>query len=117
MAKPELAPAEPGADEVVVVFVTAPPGPESTTLAKGVVEASLAACVNIVPGLRSIYRWQDEIHDDPELLLIMKTRRGLVERLKVHVLSEHPYDVPEFLVLPSAGGSQEYLDWVRTSVQ
>jgi periplasmic divalent cation tolerance protein len=104
------------ASDVVVVFVTAPSEDVASALAKSVVGAGLAACVNIVPGLRSVYRWQGEVHDEPELLLIMKTRRDREEALKQHVLVAHPYDVPEFLVVPSIGGSAEYLDWVRTSV-
>ncbi len=101
-------------DEVVVVFVTVPSEEVAEALARGVVGAGLAACVNIVPGLRSIYRWQGTVHDDPELLLIMKTRADQQGALEAHVIAAHPYDVPEFLVLPSAGGSDDYLNWVRS---
>ena len=78
-------------------------------------EAQLAACVNIVPGITSVYRWQGAVHRDAELLLVVKTRAELLEALTARVRQLHPYDKPEVLALPAAGGSSSYLRWVLES--
>ncbi len=99
--------------EVRVVFVTAPSAEVGAGLARALVEARLAACVNVIPGLRSIYRWDGDIQDDEEVLLVIKTRADRLESLATKVDELHPYDVPEVLALPAVGGSPSYLDWVR----
>ncbi len=99
--------------DVKIVLVTAPEGDSTVELAKRLVEVRKAACVNIIPGVRSIYSWEGEVCDDKEVLLVIKTLSGEVEGLKNEVLEHHPYDVPEFLVLPLVGGHHPYLDWVR----
>jgi len=101
------------AAEVVVVFVTAPldRGPD---IARHVVEGRFAACVNIVPEVRSIYRWQGKIEDDRECLLIMKTERSAFPALAEAVRSVHPYTVPEIIALPVAEGSAPYLEWIHS---
>ena len=70
-----------------------------------------------MPGVRSIYRWQGEIHDDAEVLLIVKTRASLVDALASRVRALHPYELPEVLALSVAGGSVPYLDWVRGAAE
>lgn len=102
--------------DVVVVLVTAPAGEPATELAKGIVASKKAACVNIIPGIRSLYHWKGEVCDDPEALLVIKTTAATVEALKREVLSLHPYEVPEFLVVPTEGGHAAYLHWVAESV-
>lgn len=94
-----------------LVLVTAPPK-MADALAKGLVAARLAACVNVVPGVVSHYRWEGKLHKDKEALLVVKTRASLLKKVEAWVKKHHPYTVPEVLVLPVAGGSQDYLAWL-----
>ncbi len=98
--------------EIRVVLVTVPDEKTGLEMARSLVEENLAACVNLLPGVRSIYRWEDRIEDDPELLLIIKTSAASLERLSRRVAEIHPYDEPEIISLPVDGGSRGYLDWV-----
>ncbi|CAF1275126.1 unnamed protein product [Adineta steineri] len=81
-------------------------------LARSIVESRLAACVNIIPGVRSIYEWQSTIHEDNELILMIKTRQEFVPQLIEFVKKNHPYDVPELIELPINSGNQDYLKWI-----
>ena len=100
-------------DEPILVLCTAPAeGDQAAKLAAGLVKARLAACVNMVPGLRSFYRWEGKVHDDPEVQLLIKTRRSRYAELEHWLGEHHPYDVPEILALPITAGSQAYLDWL-----
>jgi periplasmic divalent cation tolerance protein len=99
----------------VVVLVTAPSADVAAALGRAIVEEELAACVNVVPGLRSIYRWQGKICDDAEVLCVFKTRTALVERLRERVVALHPYEVAEVIALPIVAGSAAYLRWVDDS--
>lgn len=98
--------------DVLVVLVTAPSQEKAVEIARAVVEARLAACGNVVPGLRSIYRWEGRVHDDAEALLVLKTTRARFEALRDRVLALHPYEVPEVLALPVEAGSAAYLGWI-----
>jgi periplasmic divalent cation tolerance protein len=98
--------------EALVVLVTAPSAEEAARLARLAVEARLAACGSVVPGLRSIYRWEGRVHDEAEALLVLKTTRPRFEALRALLLAEHPYDVPEVLALPVEAGSEHYLAWL-----
>jgi periplasmic divalent cation tolerance protein len=98
--------------DALVVLVTAPSAEVAAELAWALVEARLAACGNVVPGLRSIYRWEGKVQEEPEALLILKTTRGRFEALRDEVLRRHPYQVPEVLALPVEAGSERYLGWV-----
>ena len=95
-----------------VVLVTVPDEKTGLELARTLVGERLAACVNLLPGVRSIYRWQGRIEDDRELLLIIKTGTGALENLTRRVKELHPYEEPEIIFLPVEGGSPGYLDWV-----
>lgn len=106
-----MAAPEPG--DVRVVLVTAPDVETASALARALVDERLAACVNLLPGVRSIYRWQDAVEDDSEVLLVVKTRAARCAALAERVRALHPYDVPEVLELAAVGGSAGYLDWVR----
>ena len=86
-------------------------------LARSIIEAHLAACVNIIPGVRSIYEWQSTIHEDNELILMIKTRRESVPQLIEFVKKNHPYDVPELIELPIQRGNPDYLKWIDGIVQ
>jgi periplasmic divalent cation tolerance protein len=101
--------------DFVVVFTTVGADFDATTLARTLVERRLAACVQIVPGLTSIYRWEGEIQTDAEQQIVIKTSRAMLEALKKAVDALHPYDVPEWLVLPAEAG-EEYAAWARTSL-
>ena len=98
---------------VAVVLVTAPDAETGARLARSLVEERLAACANLIPGVRSIYRWEGRVQDDAEVLLVLKTRAERVDALAARVCELHPYDVPEVVALPAVGGSRAYLDWVR----
>jgi len=99
----------------IVVFITVPNGEESVKIARLLVSEGLAACVNIIKGIRSIYRWGGKIEDDSEELLIVKTRAVLFDTLCRRVKSVHSYDVPEIIALPIVSGSESYLRWVDES--
>jgi len=105
------------ATDVLVVLCTLPPGDAAAGIARAVVEERLAACVNILPGLRSIYAWEGEIQDQAEQLAIMKTTVDRFEDLRTRLLQLHPYSVPEIVALPVADGHLAYLGWVRDSVR
>ena len=101
----------PDPTEIVVVYVTTPEK-DAPDIARSVVERKLAACVNIVKTIRSIYRWQGAVQDEAESLLIIKTTRSRFEALKAGVLEVHPYTVPEVIALPVVAGHAPYLGWV-----
>lgn len=102
--------------DALVVLVTVP-GPDAAAgLARALVEERLAACGNVVPGLRSIYRWEGQVHDEAECLLVLKTTRARFEALREAVLRLHPYQVPEVLALPVEAGSAAYLAWLSAQV-
>ena len=99
------------ATEYVVAWVTHPPA-NAGAFASKVVEAKLAACVNIVPAIQSVYSWKGKIENDEEALLMIKTRRALVPELTAFVTEHHPYDCPEVIAADIVGGAPAYLDWV-----
>lgn len=101
----------------VVVLVTTPSADSAAAIARSLVEERLCACGNVIPGIRSIYRWEGAIHDDAEALLVLKTERRLVPELKLRLPALHPYQVPELLVLPVEDGLGPYLAWLAASVQ
>jgi periplasmic divalent cation tolerance protein len=101
----------------VVALVTTPSADAAAALARTLVEEELAACGNVVPAIRSIYRWDGKIHDDAEALLVLKTERRLVPALKARLPELHPYQVPELLVLPVEDGLVAYLEWVGATVR
>lgn len=100
----------------VVVLTTVGPQHDARAIARALVEARLAACVNIVPRVDSIYRWEGRVHEDPEQLLIVKTVDARVDELREQLFALHPYEVPEFVVLPVAGTSAAYGAWLLESV-
>jgi periplasmic divalent cation tolerance protein len=100
------------ASEVVLALSTAPDGEVATRIARALVDERLIACANLVPGLTSVYRWQGRVQADAEVLLLMKTRRALVPRLKERLPQLHPYDVPELVVADVTDGLEPYCRWV-----
>lgn len=100
-------------EDVRVVLVTAPEVAVGRRIASTLVEERLAACVNLVSGVESIYRWDGGIQHDAEVLLVVKTSEARCSDLADRVRELHPYEVPEVLALSAVGGSAPYLDWVR----
>ncbi|KAA8538161.1 hypothetical protein F0562_027769 [Nyssa sinensis] len=101
----------------VVVYVTVPNKEAGKKLAESIVKEKLAACVNRVPGIESVYQWQGEVQTDSEELLIIKTRESLLEALTEHVKANHEYEVPEVIALPIIGGSIPYLEWIKSNTR
>ena len=96
----------------MLVLTTLPGAEAAAELAKAVVGEKLAACANLLPAVRSIYRWQGRVQDESEVLVLFKTRQEHFERLKARLLELHPYEIPEVLAVPVEQGYQAYLDWL-----
>ena len=99
-----------------LVLTTASSQEEARRLAKALVERRLAACVNIVPNMNSVYRWKEKVEESHEFLLLMKTTESVVPKLREAIQELHSYEVPECIVLPIEEGSAAYLDWIDESV-
>ena len=95
-----------------LVLTTLPTAEAAASLARTLVEERLAACGNVVPGLRSIYRWEGKLHDEAEVLLLFKTRAGQLERLQSRILELHPYQVPEVVAVAADAVTPAYLAWL-----
>jgi periplasmic divalent cation tolerance protein len=98
--------------DALVVFCTCADEAEALRLANTLIEAKLVACVNILPAVQSIYRWQGSIEQAREILLIIKTMEARFEAVRDHISAHHGYDTPEILALPVAAGSEKYLAWL-----
>lgn len=101
-----------------VVLVTAPDRETARQISRAVVENRAAACVNILPAVESIYRWEGEVQTEQEILLLIKTRISLIDGTLIPLIKEHhPYQVPEIIALPITRGSADYLDWILDSTE
>ncbi len=100
-------------EEKILVMITAGTEDEGAKIAKVLLEAHLIACANLVGGIRSLYRWEGKVCDDPEILLLCKTVRKHLSALSEKVKSIHSYDVPEIIAFPIEGGWRPYLDWLE----
>ncbi|MEK7403527.1 MAG: divalent-cation tolerance protein CutA [Acidobacteriota bacterium] len=96
----------------IVVLSTCASGEEAERIARRLVESRLAACVNLVAGVRSFYHWKGALQEDAEWLLVIKSRRGLFERLRAELEKVHSYETPEMLALPVVDGAPNYLNWL-----
>jgi periplasmic divalent cation tolerance protein len=101
----------------VIVLSTFPADQDAAALARTLVEERLAACVNVLPPMQSTYRWEGKVEQAAERQLVIKSTLARVKALKARLVELHPYDVPEVLILPVAGGSRDYLEWVAASVR
>ena len=103
--------------EIVLVLTTLAAEADSSGLARTLVAERLAACVNVLPAMTSVYRWQGQVEQDREQQIIIKTTRDRLGALEKRVRELHSYELPEFLVIAAGGGSDAYLAWVSESVR
>jgi len=101
----------------IVVLTTCASAQEAEKIARGLIEKRLAACVNVLAGVRSFYRWKGALEDTPEHLLLIKSKRELFSRLRPALEALHSYEVPEIVVLPIIDGSAAYLHWLEVELQ
>ncbi len=102
-------------DEFVMCIISAQSG-DAESIAEAVIRERLGACVQITSAITSYYRWEGKIRKDPEVLIFIKTEQNAVNRIKSLVSEIHPYEVPEFIVIPVIDGLKQYLDWVKDSI-
>jgi periplasmic divalent cation tolerance protein len=100
----------------IVVFSTCGSEEEAVRIAKRLVEARIAACVNLMPKIRSVYRWQGKVEDSAEWMLLVKTSRPRFEAVRTALAAAHSYEVPEIIALPIVDGSPDYLAWLETEL-
>jgi len=103
-------------DKIVVLSTCASPE-EAEKIARALVEKKLAACVNILPAVRSIYRWKDGIEDDQETLLLIKSSRALFGELRAEIQKLHSYEIPEAIAIPIVDGLERYLEWIADALR
>ena len=97
----------------LICFCTCPDADSAERIATALVAERLAACVNLLPGLRSVYRWQGKVERATEIQLIIKSRQSRFAELQACIQAHHPYEVPELLALPVSAGLPAYLDWLN----
>ncbi|HVI23688.1 MAG: divalent-cation tolerance protein CutA [Myxococcales bacterium] len=103
--------------DAMLVFSTLPSPDKAAEIARTLVEEGLAACGNVLPAVRSIYKWQGKMQDENEVMLLLKTREEQLERLKLRILELHPYEVPEVLAIPVESGYRAYLEWIASETK
>ncbi|MBI3447477.1 MAG: divalent-cation tolerance protein CutA [Acidobacteria bacterium] len=101
----------------IVILTTVDSEDLALKIASGLVEGRLAACVNVISSVRSIYRWKDKVCDDKEMILMIKTSAHLFNEVRDLIREQHTYELPEILALPVAAGDEKVLDWIMTSVK
>lgn len=99
-------------DKPVLIYATFPRGPLAEQVGRDLVEGRLAACVNILPTMTSIYRWEGALQRDEETVMVVKSTAARSEAVMQAIIRQHPYDTPAVLVLPIEGGSRAFLDWI-----
>jgi periplasmic divalent cation tolerance protein len=104
-------------DQPQIVLCTVPDTGTAKTIANALVTEQLAACVNIIPGITSVYRWKESIENDAELLLIIKTAASAWPRLEQRILTLHPYELPEIIAVPIQTGQTDYIQWITDSLK
>ena len=109
-------PAAPARPSRFVVLCTAPDQETATRLARAWVEGRLAACVNVIDGIISVYRWEGAVQEDREVLLVAKTDAAHLDQLIANIEADHPYDCPEAIALPIAAGAEPYLEWIGAAL-
>jgi periplasmic divalent cation tolerance protein len=100
-----------------IILTTCPDREQAERIARRLLELHLAACINILPGVQSIYRWEGDIESAAEVLMLIKTRVDLIREVQSTIAGLHSYEVPELLVLPISAGSESYLAWLDASLR
>lgn len=98
--------------EYIIVLVSVPSSETGQAIAARLLDGRLAACVNVLPSMRSLYTWKGAVQDESEALLVIKSRLALFERMAEVIRSAHPYETPEIVALPILAGSPDYLSWI-----
>ena len=101
----------------IAVFITVPDRKEAEKIAHGLIKSKLAACVNMIGGVESLFRWEGKVDRAEEVLLIVKSRKSKFKKLMTFVKSVHSYSVPEIIALPITAGNKDYLTWIDESVR
>ena len=105
------------ADNFIMIFSTCPTQASAERIALSVVKARLAACVNVIPGLRSYYEWKGQVEVGDEVLLVIKSRVELFDALQNMIASQHPYELPEVIAVPISTGFPPYLAWLAANMR
>jgi periplasmic divalent cation tolerance protein len=100
----------------ILVYITAATPEDAKAIGSAIVGEQLAACANVIPGMTSIYRWEGEVRQDSEAVLILKTTEDRLDALTARVRALHPYDLPCIVALPVGGGNPAFLDWIAREV-
>ena len=103
-------------DSYILIFITASSSEEADKIGKTLVEEKLAACANRISDIRSVYRWKEELCDDEEVLLLLKSRHDRFPEIKERIRVLHSYEVPEIIAVPIIDGSEDYLKWIDSSL-
>lgn len=104
-------------NDIVVILVTAPDASVAARIAREILERRLVACANIVPGIRSLYWWKEQLEESEEVLMVLKARRGDVPAIAERIRDLHPYDVPEVIATEVVGGLDAYLEWIGAETE
>ena len=104
------------ANQEYIVLCTCPNQKHATKIAKSLVESAVAACVNIIPNITSIYYWEEKLTTDSECLLLIKTTKAAYNELEQAILAQHAYDCPEIVAMPIEAGSKNYLTWIQNQI-
>lgn len=99
-----------------IAYCTCPDADCAERIAALLVNEQLAACVSLLPGTKSVYRWDGDLCQDTEVLMMIKTTQARLKALEARVLAQHPYEVPELIVVPVIAGSEAYLHWMETCI-
>lgn len=102
--------------KIIIVFVTVPGLREGTRISRAILTSRLAACVNVIPAIQSIYKWDGKIVQEKEAMLVLKTTRPQYQKLERKIKELHPYEVPEIIAIPLICGSSQYVEWVTREV-
>ena len=104
-------------DKLQIALCTVPDADTADSIATALVSEKLAACVNIIPGITSVYRWQDKVENADEYLLLVKTTARAWALLEARILALHPYELPEIIAVPIETGQQDYIKWITDSLK
>jgi len=103
--------------DTLLVITTCPDKANAEFLSTHLIESNLAACINQLPGISSVYRWEGELKSGTEVLLLIKTIRSAWDKLEVEIKDNHPYELPEIIAIPISTGYEAYLNWIHSAIK